>query len=294
MKDPAFLFYSKDFYEATRTMLPDERACFIDLMIYQHQNGFIPNINDDNNIKRLLMYCSGIDKATLIATLQAKFKQCEKGWYNNRLNTVINDRKEYSEKQSVNGQVGQFYKKAKLNCNAKDYKKIRDYFVDLTNDQRLIIIEKLDKEHKSNIEAMLKALLKHLVNVNVNVNEDENTEKGVKGEKQIILPFDSENFRTFWENWKTYKNAEHNFKYKTEQSEQAALLSIAKLSGGDEKTATEIIMQSMENGWKGFFEIKKNNTNGNSKLNNNRPTVEERLRRADRLVDELFEQQKGD
>jgi len=35
MKDPAFLFYSKDFYEGTRTMLPEERACYIDLMIYQ-------------------------------------------------------------------------------------------------------------------------------------------------------------------------------------------------------------------------------------------------------------------
>ena len=32
MKDPAFLFYSKDFYEGTRTMLPEERACYIDLM----------------------------------------------------------------------------------------------------------------------------------------------------------------------------------------------------------------------------------------------------------------------
>lgn len=66
-KDPAFLFYSKDFYEGTRMMLPEERACFIDLMIYQHQNGFIP---DDK--RRLMMYCSGIDEATLEATLEAK------------------------------------------------------------------------------------------------------------------------------------------------------------------------------------------------------------------------------
>ena len=43
-KDPAFLLYSKDFYEGTRMMLPEERACYVDLMIYQHQNGgFIPN-----------------------------------------------------------------------------------------------------------------------------------------------------------------------------------------------------------------------------------------------------------
>ena len=30
-KDPAFLFYSQDFYAGTRTMLPEERACWAHL-----------------------------------------------------------------------------------------------------------------------------------------------------------------------------------------------------------------------------------------------------------------------
>jgi len=37
-KDSAFLFYSNDFYEGTRTMFPEKRACLIDLMIYQHKH----------------------------------------------------------------------------------------------------------------------------------------------------------------------------------------------------------------------------------------------------------------
>ena len=106
--DPAFLFYSKDFYEGTRTMLPEERACYMDLLIYQHQHGPIPT-----DIKRVLLYCNGIAEATLIATLEAKFKLCDKGWVNRRLSEVIQQREEFSNRQSVNGKVGQFFKKAK-------------------------------------------------------------------------------------------------------------------------------------------------------------------------------------
>lgn len=75
MKDSAFLFYSKDFYEGTRMMFPEERACYIDLLIYQHQNGIIPF-----DLKRVSMFCNGIDIATLEATLEAKFEQTESGW----------------------------------------------------------------------------------------------------------------------------------------------------------------------------------------------------------------------
>ncbi|AZA49774.1 DUF1376 domain-containing protein [Chryseobacterium carnipullorum] len=75
MKDPAFLFYSKDFYEGTRMMLPKERACYMDLLVYQHQNGKIP---DDNII--LLDFCHGVDEATLKTTLNLKFSPSDNGW----------------------------------------------------------------------------------------------------------------------------------------------------------------------------------------------------------------------
>jgi hypothetical protein len=79
----------------------------------------------------------------------------------------------------------------------------------------------------------------------------------------IINPF-SENFLETWMLWKQYKWEEFKFKYKGVLSEQAALINLNDLSAGNEQSATEIIKQSMANGWKGFFSLK-NNINGNSK-----------------------------
>jgi hypothetical protein len=163
MKDPAFLFYSKDFYEATRTMLPKERACYIDLLIYQHQHEFIPN-----DLERILLYCSGIDEATLKAVLQAKFKLCDKGYYNQRLSNVVQQRKEFSEKQSDNGSVGQFFKKAKSALKAKDYNELKDFIYNVYGKENLLIQIRNTENSEALLEAMLQAKLKHLVIVNEN------------------------------------------------------------------------------------------------------------------------------
>lgn len=170
MKDPAFLFYSKDFYEGTRMMLPEERACYIDLLIYQHQNGIIPN-----DLKRVAMYCSGINEATLQATLQAKFKQTDAGWVNLKLEKVQTERKEFSEKQSVNGAVGQFWKKAKAILHIKEYLNLKEVLANQSNNELLETIK-----DKTINKAMLQAMLKHLANANVDgiviINNKERSE----------------------------------------------------------------------------------------------------------------------
>ncbi len=76
----------------------------------------------------------------------------------------------------------------------------------------------------------------------------------------VINPF-SEAFLPVWQMWKDYKIQEFRFKYKGCLSEQAALMHLNTLSKSKEDIATAIIKQSMENGWKGLFELK-NNTNG--------------------------------
>ena len=83
-KDPAFLFYSNDFYQGTRLMSPESRACYIDLLTLQHQNGIIPL-----DLKLVLSYCSGISEATLEATLEAKFAKTENGYINLKLSKVM-------------------------------------------------------------------------------------------------------------------------------------------------------------------------------------------------------------
>lgn len=203
MKDPAFLFYSKDYYEGTRTMLPEERACYIDLLIYQHQNGgYIPN-----DLKRVLMYCSGCNEATLQATLQAKFKLCDKGWYNETMERVVSERQDFKEKQSVNGTVGQFFKKAKKILTQIDYSKLRQLFENQTNEEIFLKIKDLEI-NEATLQALLKALHKHLEDANAIEDEDLNSfEKGGVGEKTFedfrkIYPGTKGGFKTEFENFK--------------------------------------------------------------------------------------------
>jgi len=86
----------------------------------------------------------------------------------------------------------------------------------------------------------------------------------------VTMPFESEEFVNSWELWKDYKHKQLNFKYKTPQSEQAALIDLVVIANNDESTAIKVIHQSMAKGWKGLFTLKNETnatgTNSNSKL----------------------------
>tara|TARA_R110000772_G_scaffold13593_1_gene40137 strand:+ start:180 stop:830 length:651 start_codon:yes stop_codon:yes gene_type:complete len=99
---------------------------------------------------------------------------------------------------------------------------------------------------------------------NVIVN-DTVTVKGkvIKKTKGVIIPFDTDEFINAWDMWKQYKKDEHKFNYKSIISEQAALKSLTEKANGNEAKAILMILQSIENGWKGFFKI---NSNGKEKL----------------------------
>ncbi len=94
--------------------------------------------------------------------------------------------------------------------------------------------------------------------VMVMVKEEGNGIGNGKKEKKenLIFPFETETFFSQWALWKLYKEKEFKFKYKTTLSEQAALKELSELSQNIEKTAINIIHQSMANGWKGFFALK--------------------------------------
>lgn len=85
--------------------------------------------------------------------------------------------------------------------------------------------------------------------------EEGKEEKG-KGCEEIVLPFDSENFRSAWAAWKEYKRSDKKFSYKSPLSEQIALKRLSEISGNIEIKALEIIETSIANGWQGLFEIK--------------------------------------
>lgn len=212
-KDPAFLFYSRDFYEGTRTMLPEERACYIDLLIYQHQNGIIPN-----DFKRMAMYCSGVNEAMLEATLKAKFKLCDKGWVNEKLSDVILERENFSNKQSINGVVGQFWKKAGAILDKKTLSKLREALSSMTIKD--IYNDIHTKEiNKAMLEAMLEAKLKHLANANANEDVIVNNKESVFKEK--IFSFESEYSKElllkFFNYW-SEKDSKGKMKYEKQET----------------------------------------------------------------------------
>lgn len=182
MKDPAFLFYSKDFYEGTRMMLPEERACYIDLLIYQHQNGYIPD-----EPKRLTMYCSGVSEATLQATLEAKFKRCSKGWYNEKLILTIEQRENYKTTQSDNGKYGQIVKKIKAILGEKDTQKL--LFTFASKAETIDFFSSLEIS-KDTLKATLKQRLNNKANANAIVNENKYVDLIKKEKDEKVENFD--------------------------------------------------------------------------------------------------------
>lgn len=75
----------------------------------------------------------------------------------------------------------------------------------------------------------------------------------------MVMPFESEKFIETWKIWKDYKKEQFGFSYKSEITEQATLNNLVKLSEGKEAEAIQIILQSIANSWKGFFELKNDN-----------------------------------
>lgn len=87
----------------------------------------------------------------------------------------------------------------------------------------------------------------------------------IEVEKEVVVyPFNSKQFINIWSNWKIYKSKEFKFKYRTIQSEQAALKKLANDSQ-NESHAVESIESAMANGWKGIYPQKIIN---NGKQNN--------------------------
>lgn len=74
--------------------------------------------------------------------------------------------------------------------------------------------------------------------------------------EEVVLPFDSSEFREAWDGWKEYRAKEFGFKYKSHVSQQTALHSLQKLSNNNERTAIGIIGQSIAAGWRGLFPLK--------------------------------------
>lgn len=88
-KDPAFLFYSRDWLTGTSFFTFEQKGKYIDLLCAQHDHGHLSE-------KKVSVICRGeIDEEVM-----AKFECDENGdWYNVKLDDEIKRRKSYSLEQ---------------------------------------------------------------------------------------------------------------------------------------------------------------------------------------------------
>ena len=89
-KDPAFLFYTADFYSGVAGMTMTERGQYITLLCVQHQQGHLS--------ERLICVTLNINSVNEIPYVMEKFKKDKDGLYfNERLDNEIQTRAKYCD-----------------------------------------------------------------------------------------------------------------------------------------------------------------------------------------------------
>lgn len=94
----------------------------------------------------------------------------------------------------------------------------------------------------------------------------------------LAYPFESEAFIDAWLLWLEHRK-EIKKPIKGKISQQAALKKLGKLANGNEETAIAIIEQSLENNWRGLFQLKQNYSNESTTEKNTDYDLIEALKR---------------
>lgn len=99
-KDPAFLFYSKDWLEGTAEMTPEEKGVYIDLLAHQHQKGSLPA-----DTKRLskMVGLSEEEFLKLWKLLSLKFNRTDDRLVNRKLSELSTERSSKSHTNRITG-----------------------------------------------------------------------------------------------------------------------------------------------------------------------------------------------
>lgn len=176
-KDPAFLFYSKDWLEGTADLLPNEKGVYIDLLCYQHQRGFLPV--DTQRLARLVGL-SVTDFMEIWESLEPKFNRTDDRMVNRKLSEVMTER---SNKAAKNKIIGTFAAVLRLSdLSKKEYLEAKKAFKieDFTDTPTELLTERLTEW----LHKRLKSI--EDVNANEDANEDVNKEEKEKLKNEII------------------------------------------------------------------------------------------------------------
>lgn len=148
-KDPAFLFYPKDWIEGTLEMLPSEKGVYIDLLAHQHQKGSLPN-----ETKRLCRLVSMPENEFLVIWDNIKDKFLEVSvdgipngirLVNQKLFELVNKRKEGAFVKKISGTFAYVIKTLKCNKLEKEYIKEKFKAIDFIGISEDLLKEEINK-----------------------------------------------------------------------------------------------------------------------------------------------------
>lgn len=225
-KDPAFLFYTKDWLSGCQFMSFEERGIYITLLCAQHQNGHL----DPKRVGFLL----GLDWDSVSVMVRDKFKTDSKGMiFNERLDEEIEKRANFIEKQRINGAKGGRPKTQKEPTGKP--------------------------KHNPNTNPTGNAI----GNGNedkLNGVEIDFTQPDIEGD-EVSFPLDTQPVRSLWAKWKESRYKNHKLRYKM-MGEQAAL---KRLQGMTYQQIESTILAAISGGWVNLYPEKNGQQNGSSK-----------------------------
>jgi uncharacterized protein YdaU (DUF1376 family) len=104
-RDPAFLFYSKDWLTGTADMMPDEKGVYIDLLAHQHQKTVLPS--DTMRLARMVAL-SHDDFLRIWEKIKNNFVQVDDHVVNQKLEQIIEERATNAKKKRIAGAFANF------------------------------------------------------------------------------------------------------------------------------------------------------------------------------------------
>lgn len=176
-RDPAFLFYSKDWIEGTAELSPDVKGVFIDLLAYQHRRDTLPN-NTEALARMARM--SHEDFLKIWSVLQDKFEVIENRLVNRKLTKVMTERLEKGWKNTITGTFASILRLG--NYSKEQYQILKKSF--RYSDFLDVPKEELTKRLTEWSVLCLKSIVN--VNADVNVDEDSNWKYKLKNESKEI------------------------------------------------------------------------------------------------------------
>jgi len=192
-KDPAFLFYSKDWLQGTAQLMPDEKGVYIDLLAHQHQDNDLPN-----DIKRLARIVGMAEKDFLPIWEVLKVKFVNSGnnrLVNRKLTEISTERSTKGLRNRISGTFASI-----IRLSTEPYEKKAEIKKLFNIDDFITVPDHLLTE---SITEWFLLRLKSIEDGNANTSEDGNTINTTLGEK-FLIPEMFKVFKTHLPNYAAY------------------------------------------------------------------------------------------